>query len=164
MKAIETKNAPAPIGPYNQAIQTENMLFVSGQIAINAESGELIIDDIVSETHQVMKNLQAILEEAELSFDSVVKTSIFVKDLQKKVQHCFRPAPGCSQAFFRKGFVREGASDQLHPVCNQAKSFREGFVREGAWDQLQSEVFRSGFVIESASDQLHSLIKPSLKG
>lgn len=78
---IQTKEAPAPIGPYNQAILAGNTLYVSGQIALDAQSGELINENITEETHQVMKNLEAILSEAGLSFSDVVKCSIFVKDM-----------------------------------------------------------------------------------
>jgi 2-iminobutanoate/2-iminopropanoate deaminase len=81
MKIINTNNAPAPIGPYNQAILAGETLYISGQIAINPLNGELIIPDIVSETHQVMKNLQAILSEAEMSFENVVKCTIFISSM-----------------------------------------------------------------------------------
>ena len=78
---INTTNAPAPIGPYNQSVKVNNMLFVSGQIAINPKNGELILSDITSETHQVMQNLKAILNEAGLEFKNVVKSSIFLSDM-----------------------------------------------------------------------------------
>lgn len=80
-KIINTPHAPAPIGPYNQAVAVGNMLFVSGQVAINPENGELVLDDITTETHQVMKNLQAILTEAGIGFENIVKTSIFLSDM-----------------------------------------------------------------------------------
>ena len=78
---IITPNAPAPIGPYSQAVSVNNTLYVSGQIPIDPVTGELVVNDITTETHQVMKNLEAILLSAGLSFDHVVKCSIFVKDL-----------------------------------------------------------------------------------
>jgi 2-iminobutanoate/2-iminopropanoate deaminase len=78
---IHTENAPEPIGPYNQAVESNNFLFVSGQIAIDPSSGELQTHDIVTETHQVMKNIAAILKEAGTSFEQVVKCSIFVKNM-----------------------------------------------------------------------------------
>lgn len=78
---MNSKNAPAPIGPYSQAVKAGNLLFVSGQICLDPANGELVISDIVTETHRVMKNLKAILEEAGTSFEKVVKTTIFVKDL-----------------------------------------------------------------------------------
>ncbi len=78
---INTEQAPAPIGPYNQAILAGNMLFVSGQIALDAVSGSLVLDNIEVETHQVMKNIQAILTKAGLGFSDVVKTSIFLSDM-----------------------------------------------------------------------------------
>ena len=79
---INTKNAPAPIGPYNQAIKIDNMLFISGQVAMDPHNNnELIKSSITDETHQVMKNLSAILEEAGMDFTNVVKTTIFLSDM-----------------------------------------------------------------------------------
>ena len=80
-KIIETANAPAPIGPYNQAVMAGNFLFISGQIPLDPATGELVAGDIRKETEQVMENLKAILIEAGLNFEKVVKTSIFVKDM-----------------------------------------------------------------------------------
>lgn len=80
-KIINTANAPAPIGPYSQAVQTGNLLFVSGQVAIDPSTGNVEAKDITSETHQVMKNLKAILHEAQMDFNSVVKTTIFLSDM-----------------------------------------------------------------------------------
>lgn len=79
---INTESAPAPIGPYSQAVQAGNMLFISGQIAINPLSNELKIADIESETIQVMQNLEQLLLEANYTFEDVVKTSIFLSDMQ----------------------------------------------------------------------------------
>lgn len=78
---IQTDKAPAPIGPYNQAIKANGMLFVSGQVAFIPATGELESSTIQAETHQVMKNIQAVLEEAKLTFEHVVKTSIFLSDM-----------------------------------------------------------------------------------
>ena len=80
-KIITTSNAPAPIGPYSQAILSGNTLYTSGQIAINPKSGELVMDDIKSETEQVMQNLKAILDEVEMTFENVIKTTIFLSDM-----------------------------------------------------------------------------------
>lgn len=80
-KIIETNNAPAPIGPYSQAVQAGNFLFVSGQVAINPENGELNLVNIEEETHQVMRNLKAVLLEAGLTFDNVVKSTIFLSNM-----------------------------------------------------------------------------------
>lgn len=80
-KIIKTTNAPAPIGPYNQAVLAGNFLFVSGQVAINPENGELNIGNIEEETHQVMRNLKAVLLEAGLDFENVVKSTIFLTDM-----------------------------------------------------------------------------------
>ena len=78
---IKTDKAPAPIGPYNQAVKANGMVFLSGQVAFVPATGELEISSIPAETHQVMKNLQSVLEEAKLSFEHVVKTSIFLSDM-----------------------------------------------------------------------------------
>jgi 2-iminobutanoate/2-iminopropanoate deaminase len=78
---INTINAPAPIGPYNQAVMAGNFLFVSGQIAIDPISGQLVTDSIEQETHRVMQNIEAILKQAGLDFINVVKTSIFLTDM-----------------------------------------------------------------------------------
>ena len=78
---INTPNAPAPIGPYNQAVQAGNWLFISGQVAIVPATGNLVISGIKDETMQVMKNLQAILTEANITFENVVKTTIFLSDM-----------------------------------------------------------------------------------
>ncbi|HQW42621.1 MAG: RidA family protein [Chitinophagaceae bacterium] len=80
---IKTTTAPAPIGPYNQAILTGNLLFISGQICIDPATGELKNKDIQEETHQVMHNLKAILQEAGLDFSQVVKTTIFITDMHQ---------------------------------------------------------------------------------
>ena len=77
-KIIQSPNAPAPIGPYSQAVMVNNMLFASGQIAINPISGELVVENIIEETHQVMKNIKAVLDASEMSFDHIVKTTIFL--------------------------------------------------------------------------------------
>ncbi len=80
-KIINTPNAPAPIGPYNQAILNGNTLYLSGQIATNPETGALILDDISKETLQVMKNLDAVLKAADMTFNNVVKSTIFISDM-----------------------------------------------------------------------------------
>jgi 2-iminobutanoate/2-iminopropanoate deaminase len=78
---INTTNAPAPIGPYNQSVKAAGLLFISGQIPINPANGLLVSGDIKAETHQSMQNIAAILAEAKLSFDHVVKTTIFLSDM-----------------------------------------------------------------------------------
>ena len=80
-KIIFTKGAPSPIGPYNQAVLSGNTLYISGQIAIDQKSGELIIDSIKQETQLVMENLKAVLEAADMTFEDVVKASIFISDM-----------------------------------------------------------------------------------
>ena len=80
-KIIFTDKAPTPIGPYSQAIQHGNMLYTSGQIAINPATGELEIDDIKTETTLVMENLRAVLQAAGMNFEHVLKASIFISDM-----------------------------------------------------------------------------------
>ena len=80
-KIINTSNAPAPIGAYNQAVLSGNTLYMSGQIALNPETMELVLKDISAETQQVMQNLKAVLDEAKMTFENVVKTSIFITDM-----------------------------------------------------------------------------------
>lgn len=80
-KAIQIPGAPAPIGPYSQAILQGNTLYVSGQIPLNPFSGELVTNSIVDATHQVMKNISALLEEAGFEKDNIVKCSIFLKSM-----------------------------------------------------------------------------------
>lgn len=80
-KIIRTENAPAPIGPYNQAVAFNGMVYASGQIAINPKTGDLEIDDLAHETHLVMKNLQAVLEAAGSDLSMIIKTSIFLSDM-----------------------------------------------------------------------------------
>jgi len=80
---INTTNAPVPIGPYNQAIQAGNMLFISGQICIDPETGDLKNKDLQEETQQVMLNLKAILQQVEMDFSDVVKTTIFLTDMKR---------------------------------------------------------------------------------
>lgn len=80
---INTAEAPAPIGPYNQAVQSGGFLFISGQIPLDADSGALVTSGIKDETEKVMQNLQAILKAAQLDFSHVVKTTIFIMDMQQ---------------------------------------------------------------------------------
>ena len=80
-KIINTDKAPAPVGPYNQSTKAGNMLFVSGQIAIDPATGALVMDSIEAETHQVMKNLSAVLDAAGMTFDNILKASVFVSDM-----------------------------------------------------------------------------------
>ncbi len=79
---IQTDKVPAPIGPYSQAVIANGFLFASGQIAFNPATGEIVLDSIQAETKQVMENIKAILDEAKISFNHVVKTTIFLSDMQ----------------------------------------------------------------------------------
>ncbi len=80
-KIITTLNAPAPVGPYNQAVFINNTLYLSGQIPLIPETMELVEGDIKKETQRVMQNLEAVLDAAEMNFENVVKTSIFLSDM-----------------------------------------------------------------------------------
>lgn len=82
-KVINTSNAPAPIGPYNQGILAGNTLYISGQVCIDPGTGNLKNRDLQEETHQVMHNLKAILQEAGMSFNNVIKTTIFLTDMNR---------------------------------------------------------------------------------
>lgn len=80
-KIINTSAAPSPVGPYNQSTLAGNTLYLSGQIAIDASTGELVLDNIEAETHQVMKNLGHVLKEAGMTYEHIVKCSVFVADM-----------------------------------------------------------------------------------
>lgn len=79
---INSDKAPSPVGPYNQSVLAGNTLYISGQIAIDQSTGKLILDNIEDETHQVMKNLNYVLAAAGMTFENVVKCSVFVKDME----------------------------------------------------------------------------------
>ncbi|SHI86966.1 RidA family protein [Algibacter luteus] len=83
---ITTDKAPAPIGPYNQAILVNNTLYTSGQIAINPETNALVLENIKDETHQVMQNLKSVLEAASMTFENVIKSSIFISNMDDFAQ------------------------------------------------------------------------------
>lgn len=80
-QVINTVNAPAPIGPYSQAVRANGLIFLSGQVAFVPATGELEQSSLEAETHQVMKNIQAVLDESKISFEHVVKTTIFLSDM-----------------------------------------------------------------------------------
>ena len=80
-KSISIKNAPSPVGPYSQAILHNNMMYASGQIAINPKTNKLIIHDLSKEVNQVMENIASLLKAAEMNWDDVIKCSIFLKDM-----------------------------------------------------------------------------------
>ena len=80
-KIITSKNAPSPIGPYNQAVIANGFMFISGQVGMNPKTGKIVEDSISDETEQVMENLSSILNEASISFENVVKTTIFLSDM-----------------------------------------------------------------------------------
>ncbi len=96
---VNTPQAPAPIGPYNQAIQSGPMLFISGQVCIDPSTGDLKNKDIQEETHQVMHNLKAILQAAGMNFSHVVKTTIFITDM-----HRFAEINEIYGKYFENGF------------------------------------------------------------
>jgi 2-iminobutanoate/2-iminopropanoate deaminase len=96
---INTANAPAPIGPYNQAVKAGGLLFISGQVALKPGTSDIITSSISEETEQVMKNLKAILNEAGLDFSNVIKTTIFLSDM-----NLFTPVNEVYGKFFASGF------------------------------------------------------------
>jgi len=98
-KIINTADAPDPIGPYSQAVKVAGMLFISGQVALKPGSSDLITSTIAEEAEQVMNNLKAILSEAGLGFDHVIKTTIFLKDMS-----LFVPVNEVYGKFFESGF------------------------------------------------------------
>ncbi|MCZ4407406.1 RidA family protein [Cryomorphaceae bacterium 1068] len=83
MEIIETNKAPAPIGPYNQAVVHDNTIYISGQVALDPESGKIDNDNIAEETHRVMRNLGAVLEAAGSDYDHIIKCSIFILDMNE---------------------------------------------------------------------------------
>ena len=102
-KTINTPNAPTPIGPYSQAVLTSGFLYISGQIAIDPDTEELVLTDIQAETKQVMENIKAILNEAGMNFDNVIKCSIFISDMDN-----FRQINEVYGSYFTENFpVRE---------------------------------------------------------
>ncbi len=98
-KSISIKNAPAPVGPYSQAILHNNMLYASGQIAINPKTNELIIHDLNKEVNQVMENIASLLHAAEMNWDDVIKCSIFLKDMNN-----FEIVNDIYASYFNKNF------------------------------------------------------------
>ena len=111
MEKIYTKNAPEPVGPYSQAIKANGFLYCSGQIAINPENNQFINGDIVEQTNQVMKNIEAVLTQAGYSFDNVIKTMCFIDDMNNfsafnevyAQYFTSKPARSCVEAKLPKG-------------------------------------------------------------
>lgn len=85
-KIINSAKAPAPIGPYSHAVQYGNLFYTSGQVALNPATGELVLESIEAETEMVMQNLKSILEEAGLGFENVIKSTIFIMDMNQFAQ------------------------------------------------------------------------------
>ena len=115
MEKIYTNQAPEPVGPYSQAIITNGFLYCSGQIAINPENNEFINGDIVEQTEQVMKNIEAVLSEAGCNFEDVIKTTCFLDDMKNfsafneiyAKYFISKPARSCVQAILPKGAIVE---------------------------------------------------------
>lgn len=111
MEKVYTKNAPEPVGPYSQAIKVNGFLYCSGQIAINPENNQFVNGDIIEQTNQVMKNIEAVLTEANYSFDNVVKTTCFLDDMNNfgafneiyAKYFLSNPARSCVEAKLPKG-------------------------------------------------------------
>ena len=113
---IYTANAPEPVGPYSQAIKVNNFLYCSGQIAINPENNQFIDGDIVEQTNQVMKNIEAVLEEAGYSFNDVVKTTCFIADMKDFAVF---------NSLYEKAFISKPARS-----CVAAKELPKGALAE----------------------------------
>jgi 2-iminobutanoate/2-iminopropanoate deaminase len=116
LKVIQTGEAPAPVGPYSQAVESQGMIFVSGQVGINPETGKKVEGGIEKETEQVLKNIKAILEKAGLTLENVAKVTVYLKDIndfqsmngvysQFFSQH--KPARACVEANMVKDFLVE---------------------------------------------------------
>lgn len=120
MQIINTPNAPAPIGPYSQAVKAGNLLFISGQIPIDPATGSVEATDVIGETHQVMHNLRAILTEAGLDFGNVVKTTILLSDMslfggrQYRLRQIFPGQFPCSRDFRGEGASKECECGDQH--------------------------------------------------
>ncbi len=112
-KVIQTKDAPAPVGPYNQAILAGETLYVSGQIAIDPKTGAIVNENIKAETHQVMQNLKNILSAANASFEHVVKCSVFVTDM-----HLYNRINAVYAEYFNEDTA---PARELVDVCNLPK-------------------------------------------
>lgn len=82
-RAIFTERAPSPVGPYSQAVKAGPLLFVSGQIAIDPQTGQMVNQDVEEETHRIMRNIRLVLQAANMDFENVVKCSIFVRDIDQ---------------------------------------------------------------------------------
>ncbi len=115
MEKIYTKNAPEPVGPYSQAILANNVLYCSGQIGIDPKTNKIVTGGVEEETKQILKNIKAVLNEAGLSFDNVVKTTCFLDDMNDFVKFneiyasafTSNPARSCVQAKLPKGAKAE---------------------------------------------------------
>jgi 2-iminobutanoate/2-iminopropanoate deaminase len=116
LKVIQTGEAPAPVGPYSQAVESQGMIFVSGQVGINPKTGKKVEGGIEKETEQVLKNIKAILEKAGLTLENVAKVTVYLKDIndfqsmngvysQFFSQH--KPARACVEANMVKDFLVE---------------------------------------------------------
>lgn len=109
---IKTDKAPAPIGPYNQAVRAGDFLFCSGQVAINPETGDMVNNSLEEEAHQVMKNIEAILTEAGANFSHIVKTSIFLKSMDD-----FKEINGIYGSYFEDNYpARETVAVRTLPL------------------------------------------------
>ena len=122
MKVISTKNAPAAIGPYSQAIEAGGMVFVSGQVPINPETGNIEAKDIVSQTTQVLKNIGEILKAAGLGYENVVKTTVLLDDINdfsamNEVYAGFFTEPYPARAAFEAANIPKGAKVEIEVIA-----------------------------------------------
>lgn len=122
MKVISTKNAPAAIGPYSQAIEAGGMVFVSGQVPINPETGNIEAKDIASQTTQVLKNIGEILKAAGLGYENVVKTTVLLDDINdfsamNEVYAGFFTEPYPARAAFEAANIPKGAKVEIEVIA-----------------------------------------------
>lgn len=124
-KVIETKNAPAPVGPYSQALEVDGTLYCSGQIPIVPETGEVLTGDIVEQAKQVMKNAEAVLKEADYTWSDIIKAAIFLTDLgdfQKvnEVYASYLSAPYPSRSCVQVAALPKGVNVEIEFMARKA--------------------------------------------
>jgi 2-iminobutanoate/2-iminopropanoate deaminase len=120
---VSSRDAPAAIGPYSQAVRAGGLLFISGQIPLDPESGEVVNGDVSAQTHRVMRSLGAILEAADAGFDNVVRTTIFLTDLGdfarvNEVYGSYFTAPAPTRATVQVAALPKGASVEIDAIAH----------------------------------------------
>jgi|SRR5690625_4871110 len=124
-KVYESKQAPAAIGPYSQAVEVNNLIFISGQIPLNPETMEIVSDDVKEQTKQVMDNLGAMLKEANLTYDNLVKTTIFLKSMDdftlvNDVYSSYLKEPYPARAAFEVARLPKDVSVEIEAIATRS--------------------------------------------